>query len=207
MPRSVWTFSDTQDVSTDALTGGAAAPRTVFDLLFAQFASIAPDPVQRAALVDAFLQNNGLTRTTLANGGVLTSAASIQRGQNFSVAILGLRTTVLVSTFRNDTRPLDPATIVTGDLANGNTVHQRGLSVNVSHRLTPVSALSVDLTRTKTSASVGDQSTDLRSLTATWSSRLGERVDGSLSARRTLFDSATNPYSENALTANLTLRF
>lgn len=207
MPRSVWTFSDTQNVSTDAFTGGATAPRTVFDLLFEQFASIAPDPVQRAALVDAFLQNNGLTRTTLASGGFLTSGASVQRGQNFSVAMLGLRTTVLVSAFRNDARPLDPSTIVTGNLSNGNTLHQRGQSVNVSHRLTPQSALSVDLSQTKTSTTEGDQSTDLRSLTATWTNHLHERVDLSLSARWSSFDSATNPYTERALIGNLRLRF
>jgi uncharacterized protein (PEP-CTERM system associated) len=206
-PRSVWSFNDTRDVSTDALTGGASTPRTVFDVLFAQFASIAPDPVQRAALVDAFLQNNGLTRTALASGGFLTSGASVQRGQNFSLAMLGVRTTVLVSSFRNDAQPLDPSTIVSGNLANGSTLHQRGQSVNVSHRLTPQSALSVDLTKTKTSTTDGDQSTDLRTVTATWSSTLRERVGVSLSARWSSFDSAANPYTERALIGALRLRF
>jgi uncharacterized protein (PEP-CTERM system associated) len=207
MPRSVWTFSDSRDLSTNSSRGGASGQPTVFDLLFAQFASIAPDPVQRAALVDAYLQNNGLTRASLANGGVLTSGPSIQRNQIVSVALLGARTTFLVSTFRNDAQSLDSAAVVTGNLANGDSLRQTGQSVNVSHRLTPVSALSVDLTRTKTSGGAGNQSTDLRSLTATWSSRLGERVDGSLSARRTSFDSSTNPYRESAVIANLRLRF
>lgn len=207
MPRSVVTFSDTQNLSTDAFTGGATAPLTVYDLLFQLFASIVPDPVQRAALVDAFLQNQGLTRTTLATGGFLTSAPSVQRGQNLSVAILGQRTTVLFSAFRNDARPLNTATIVTGNLSNGSTLHQLGQSVNVSHRLTPQSALSVDITHTKTRTTEGDQSTDLRSLTATWSSQLRERVDVSLSARWSSFDSATNPYTERALIGNLRLRF
>ena len=207
MPRSILTFSDTHDVSTDSATGGSAPPRTAFDLLFAQLASAIPDPIQRAAAVDSILQNNGLTRTTLANAGFLTSAASVQRRQDLSFAMLGLRSTVVAIAFRSDARRLDPALIVTDDLANGNLLRQYGFSVNVSHRLTPLSALSLVLTQTKTSASLGDQSTDLRSLTATWSSRLSERVDLSLSARRALFDSATNPYTENALIANLRLRF
>lgn len=62
-PRTVWSFATGQDVNVTPLTAGAASPLTVFDLLFAQFASIAPDPVQRAALVDAFLLNNGLTQS------------------------------------------------------------------------------------------------------------------------------------------------
>lgn len=207
MPRSVWTFSDSRSISTNASSSGAAGQRTVFDLLFAQFASIAPDPVQRAALVDAYLQNNGLTRASLANGGILTSGPSIQRSQNLSVALLGGRTTVIVSTFRNDTQSLGSATIVTGDLSNGNSLRQSGQNVNVSYRLTPLSALSVDLARTKSIGAVSGQSTDLRSLTATWSSRLAERVDGSVSVRRSSFDSASNPYSESAVIANLRLRF
>ena len=207
MPRSILTYSDSQDVSTNSAAGGGASQRTVFDLLFAQFASIIPDPIQRAAAVDTFLQNNGLTRTTLANGGFLTSAASVQRRQELSLAMLGLRSTVIVSAFRNAARRLDPALIVTDDLSNGNLLRQQGFSVNVSHRLTPQSALSLTLSQTRTSASVGDQSTDLRSLTATWSGRLSERADGSLSVRRASFASATNPYTENALIANLRLRF
>ena len=207
MPRSVWTFSNAQDISTNASSGGSTAPQTVYDLLVAQFASIAPDPVQRAALVDTFLQNNGLTRTTLASGGFLTPSVSVQRSQTFSVAMLGVRSTVLVSTFRSDARAVNPTASFAGDLSNGNTLHTIGFSVNVSHRLTPLSALSAGLTRTQTSASLGGQSTDLRSLTATWTNRLRESADLSVSARRTLFGSATNPYAEDAVIANLRLRF
>ena len=207
MPRSVWTFSDTQDISTNASGAGASGQRTVFDLLFAQFASIAPDPVLRTALVDAYLQNNGLTRATLASGGILTSGTSVRRDQRLSFAVLGERTTLLVSAFRNDARALDPASTITGDLANGNSIRQSGQSVNLSHRLTPLSALSFDFARTRATTAAGGQGTDLRSLTATWSSRLGKRVDGSLSLRRAVFDAATNPYSENALLANLRVQF
>ncbi|MDO9315442.1 MAG: TIGR03016 family PEP-CTERM system-associated outer membrane protein [Burkholderiaceae bacterium] len=206
-PRTVWTFTNGQDVNITPLTAGAANPVTVFDLLFAQFASIAPDPVQRAALVDAFLQNNGLTRATLANGGLLTSTASIQRHKNFSVALLGLRTTLLFSAFRSESRAVNSTASGAGDLANGNIVHQNGFSINASHRLTPQQALSVDVSQSKSSGSVDSRSTDLRSLTATWTNRWSPFVDFSLSARRSLFGSSTNPYNESALIANVRVRF
>ena len=207
MPRSVWTFSDAQDISTNASATGAAGPRTVFDLLFIQFASIAPDPMLRTALVDAYLLNNGQTRTTLANGGILTSGASVQRDQRLSCAVLGVRTTLLLSAFQTNTQGLDGAGPVRGDLANGNSVRQNGQSVNISHRLTPISAISADFTRTHVISAAGGQGTDLRSLTATWSTRFGARLDGSLSLRRAVFEAAVNPYSENALIANLRVQF
>ena len=207
MPRSVWTFSDAQDISTDASASGAAGQRTVFDLLFAQFASIAPDPVLRTALVDAYLLNNGLTRATLASGNILASGPTVRRDQRLSFAVLGVRTTLLLSAFRNATRALDGTSPVSGDLANGNSVRQNGQSVNLSHRLTPVSAISVDFTRTHVTSATDGLATDLRSFTATWSTRIGARLDGSLSLRRAVFDAATNPYSENAVIANLRVQF
>jgi uncharacterized protein (PEP-CTERM system associated) len=209
MPRSVVTFSDVSDVSTDAGTGigNGSGPRTVYDLLFTQFASLAPDPVLRAALVDAFLLNNGLTRSSLVTGGFLTSSVSLQRRTDLSYAWLGLRSTVIVSAFRNETRQLDGAPVASDDLANGNVLRQYGISANLSHRLTPLSALSVLAARTKTTASVTAQATDLRSLTATLTSRLRTNADLSLSARHSSFQSTASPYTENALIANLQLRF
>ena len=207
-PRSVFQLSDKKDLASDAANNlGNGPQRTVFDLLFQQFASFAPDPVQRAALVDAFLQNNGLTRTTLAQGGFLTSNITVQSRQDLSFALLGARSTLLVSAYRNDARLLNPASSATGDLVGGSTLLQSGVSVNLSHRLTPLSALSADLSRTRTSGGVGDLTTELRSLTLTWSSRLAERLDVSLSVRRSLFDSATDPYTESAVLANLRMWF
>ena len=209
MPHSVVTFTDVRDVSTDASngTGNGSGPRTVFDLLFTQFASLAPDPVVRAALVDIFLLNNGLTRSSLVSGGFLTSSLSLQRRSDLSFAWTGVRTTFIMSAFRNDARQLDPAAVATDDLANGNLLRQYGISLNASHRLTPLTSLSVLASRTKTSATVTAQATDLRSLTATLTSRIRANADLSLSARHSLFESTATPYTENAVIANLQLRF
>ncbi len=207
MPRSVWTLSTSRDLNTSALSNGAGTPQTVFDLLFVQFASIAPDPVQRTALVDAFLRNNGLDRTTLANGGFLTSTASVQRNDRFSVALLGLRSTLLFSASRNQSRATDASAAEAGDLSNGNRLRSRSFSVNLSHRLTPTQGLSGDVSLTRTNGRAGDRSTELKSFTASWSNSLTQDVSLSLSARRSLFSSPTDPYNESAIVANLSVRF
>jgi len=206
MPRSVWTYTDTRDVSTDAGTS-APAGTTVFDLLFTQAASLVPDPVQRAAYVDAFLASNGLTRASLITGGFLTSAASVQRHQDLSFATLGVRTTLIVSAFRNDARRLDSTAVVTDDLSNGNLLNQKGLSVNVSHQLTPLSALSVLASLTKTGASLGLQGSDLKLLTTTLTSRVRQNADLSLSARHAVSSGTASSYTESAVLASLRLRF
>lgn len=206
-PRTVWTFVDSQDVNTTAGGNGANSPQSVFDLLFAGFASRVPDPVQRTAVVDAFLRNNGLTRSSLANGGFLTNATSIQRRQNLSLALIGVRTTVLLSSSRNDARAADPTANNAGDLSGGRNLHSTGFGANVSHRLTPLSALSADLSQTRNSSTVDDRKTRLRSLTTTYTTRLSKQVDLSVSARRSLFSSAVEPYTESAVVASLRVQF
>ena len=206
-PRTVWTFVDGQDVNTTAGANGTNSPLSVFDLLYAQFASIAPDPAQRTALVNAFLQNNGLTGSTLVNGGFLTNAASIQRRQNLSLALIGLRTTLLLSTSRNDARSADQTATNAGDLSNGRNLHSTGFGMNLSHRLTPLSALSADLSLNRNSSTVDDRTTRLRSLSTTYTTRLSQKVDLSVSARRTLFRSDIDPYTESAIVANLKVQF
>ena len=121
--------------------------------------------------------------------------------------MLGVRTTLLLSAFQTNTQGLDGAGPVSGDLANGNSVRQNGQSVNLSHRLTPISAISADFTRTHVISAAGGQGTDLRSLTVSWSTRFGAHLNGSLSLRRAVFEAAVNPYSENALIANLRVQF
>jgi uncharacterized protein (PEP-CTERM system associated) len=58
MARTVWTASDTRSVQI----GGnrSRAEISTYDLFYAQFASVEPDPVRRDALVRAFLDANGL---------------------------------------------------------------------------------------------------------------------------------------------------
>ena len=197
-PRTVWTFVDGQDVNTTAGANSANLQRNLFDQWYLQFAAIAPDPVQRTALVNAFLK---------ANGGFLTNAASIQRRQNLSLALIGVRSTLLISTSRNDARAVNETATNAGDLSNGRNLHSTGMGVNLSHRLTPLSALSADLSMSRNSSTVDNQVTRLRSLTTTYTTRLSQQIDLSISARRTLFHSDLDPYTESAVVANLKVQF
>ena len=158
-------------------------------------------------MVNAYLQSSGLTGSTLVNGGFLTNAASIQRRQNLSLALIGVRTTLLMSTSRNDARAANETAANAGDLSNGRNLHSTGMGVNLSHRLTPLSALSADLSLSRNSSTIDNRTTRLRSLTTTYTTRLNPQVDLSISARRTLFHSDLDPYTESAVVANLKVQF
>ena len=206
-PKTVWKYLDVRDVSSGASSNSVANPVTVFDLLFAQLASEVPDPVQRALIVNDFMQRMGISPNALAVGGFLTAASSLQRRQELSFALIGVRTTITVSGFRTEGSRLDTVSTVVDDLANGNVLRQRGLSVTAAHRLTPDSSLMLTASQLNTSGTVGDRSTRLRSGLLTWSSRVGSRTHLSLGARHVRFASNTTPYTESALIGTLTLRF
>lgn len=202
--RSIWVYTDSRDVTTGGVSGRQTF--SLYDLFFAQFASIEPDPLKRDTLVRNFLRANGLDPTTTTLGGFLTASPSVQRRQNLSVSLQGLRSTVTVAGFQSTSSQLDPAA-AGGDLGQAAEVRQLGWNVTVSYRLTPVASFIVVGSMLKTPDSGSFAGNDLRTLMATWQSSVGQRAQVSLGVRYAVFDSEANPYHETALIGSLSLRF
>jgi uncharacterized protein (PEP-CTERM system associated) len=206
MQRSVWRYSAGRDVNS-GLNPSTGAVLSAYDLYFAQFASIEPDPVKRQALVNSFLLANGINPSSTVGGGFLTSALTLQRRQDLSFALLGVRSSVTFLATRTDSQRVGGVAPVRGDLAAFGDVRQTAFSANISHRLTPISSLSLLLSEQRTRGDSSDQSTVLRLISVNWSSKLGPRSTVSLGARHAAFDSPTAPYDENAVTGIFSLQF
>lgn len=206
MARTIWTLGDSRSFETGGVAGRAVV--SVYDLFFAQFASVEPDPVRRDALVRNFLTANGLDAgSRVVAGGFLTSGPTVQRNQNFSAAYQGLRATITVSLLRTESRSAAESTPAGGDVANGNRVRQQGLSVSLTHRLTPDSSFVVTASQQRTPSSGNFGGSDLQSIVATWSTRLGPHASASLGLRHNRFDSDTNPYNESAVIGSIRMQF
>jgi uncharacterized protein (PEP-CTERM system associated) len=206
-PRSVWKYTDSRDITTGLGQSSPGRFGTAYDLFFTQFASLQPDPVLRATLVDSFLTANGIAPATQVFAGSLASAATVQRRQELSFALLGVRDTVTFIASQTDGRRIDRVVAVVDDFADGNVLRQRGASVDLAHRLTPLSALNLVATFARITGTSASQSTTLRSISLAWSGRVGPRSSYVLSTRHSRFSSPTDPYSESAMTATLSLRF
>jgi uncharacterized protein (PEP-CTERM system associated) len=203
--QSVWRYSDSQDVTRGA-ADTAASLVGAFDLFNQLYASQEPDPVLREQLVDNLLQRNNLQRDSQVPVGFLTSAVTLQRRQELSLLLQGQRTSVIASAFASDSRRVDTQSSAVDDTVAGNDVRQRGLTFTLSHRLTPSASLSVLASGTRGQESAGRR-TDLRSVSAFWSERLGPRTNFSLGVRHAEYEADIDPYIENAVIANLSLRF
>lgn len=204
--RTAWSFTDSKGVSNTPNQTGIASLGSVYDLLFNQFATLEPDPIARAQLVNSYLQVNGISPNAIVTSSFLTSALSLQRTQNLSFALLGIRDTITFIASRSESSRLD--TISTGDDFDiSPLIRQRGFSVNYAHRLTPNYSLGVLASQQTTSGSTSGLDTTLRSLNVNVTGKVSKQATATVGARHVVSSSSTNPYTETAVTGNLNVQF
>ena len=206
--RTAWRFSDIRGISTTPTQTGITNQGLNYDILYSQFASIEPDPILRAQLVNAFLQTNGLNPNAIATRGFLPSAVTLERRQDLLFALLGVRDTITFIATRNESRRLDTLSTGVDDLSTSSLVRQRGLSVNYSHRLTPDYSLGVLASQQNTAGSSALQNTTLRLVNVSLTGRVGKKSFASVGARHANASTGgIGSYVENAVFANLTVQF
>ena len=196
-------FSSSRDASNGSGSGGAGQRLTLYQVFFAQFASVQPDPVLRDLLVLDFLQTQNLDPNAVVSGGFLNSAVTVQERHQLTLSYAGLRMAGSVQAFASNSRVID-ATAVT---PSGRDTRQWGYLANASYRLTPTASLALTGSRLLTQPTATQSGTELKSLSLSLRSQLARRTSASLSARYSVFNSATNPYREAAITASLSQRF
>jgi len=205
MARSSWRFSDSQGVSIGS-TVAATGLQTNYDLFYLQFASLEPDPVARDVLVRSYLQGLGLSPNAIATAGFLTAGPTSQRSQQVSFSLEGLRWTATAMLSQGRSSQLGNSIQAAGDLSKSSSVLQRGMSLNLAYRLTPISSVNISLSQQRSRGDLPSQSTSVRSYSSNLSSRLGRLTSVSAGVRHSSAEGIA-PYRENAILANLVQQF
>jgi uncharacterized protein (PEP-CTERM system associated) len=205
--RSVWKFSDSRDVTTTPSQTTFGSIGSTYDLYFSQFASLEPDEVKRAALVENFLLVNGISPNSSVTGSFLSSAISVQRRQDLAFSLLGVRDTITVIATRTDTNRIDSISTAIDELSNASSVRQNGISMSYAHKLTPDASMNILGAAQQSMATQSQQDTLIRSLNVSLASRLGKKSSATLSIRRVVFDSVTAPYSETSVAGSVNVQF
>ena len=203
MRRSTWVYTDTRGTSSGGNGFGIGQPVSLYNLYFSLFEAQEPNPLLRDQLVRAFLQANGLDPNSLAPGGFLTSAVTLQRRQDLAFAIQGVRTSISLQAYRGETQALQSG----GGQQDDSPVRQSGYTASVSYRLTPSSSLTLLGSLQRTAASGVQPQYSARSVNLAWIVNLGPSVSASAALRHTDFDKSSNPYREAAATVSLNVRF
>lgn len=208
MARLVLSIGATREIGTSV---GQPAPGTsgipAFDLLFQQLASSQPDPVLRSVQVNELLRRFGIDPTDTLLATALASAVTLQRSIRVGAAYVGTRDTLTLGLLSTRSRRLDSIASVIDPFAGGNEIAQKALTLEAAHRLTPLSSVSVAGTWLRSTGSVGDQRTSLKSALATFATRLGRRTGLAVGLRAARFESPAQPYTEHALYGSMTVQF
>jgi uncharacterized protein (PEP-CTERM system associated) len=208
-PLTAWSYSDRKDVSSLPNQLATAGAGTAFDLLFNALASRIPDPVARRQEVERQLLLGGIPPDLALVTTFLTTQVFVDRTRQASLALLGVNNTVTLTGTDTDRQVLGTGIDTLESFASTPSVRQRGVSADWSHRLSPLSSLSVlgSWLRSTGSGLTTLQSTQ-KAVRMLLSFQLSPQTFASVGARRVQFDSNTgSDYSENALTGSLFVTF
>lgn len=204
--RTVWRFTDSKDVSATPSQSAIASLGTTYDLFFNQFATIEPNPIARAQLVNAFLRANGINPNATVISSFLTSAVSVLHRQDLSFALLGVRDTVTFIATQSESNRLDTVSTGVDDFTMSTLLRQHGLSVNYSHRITPDYSLGLLVSRQITSGGLGLQDATLNFFNINITGKVRKNATASVGVRRSVYSSSA-PYDESAVVFNLNMQF
>lgn len=211
MKRSVWNYSDSRSISSGGGAGAGLRPLTLFDLFYSICVRETGDLAGCEPSTRNLLLSQGLNPDQVVVGGFLASALALQRNQTASFALTGQRTTLTLSVFRSESRRVDEVANVDDDLSSANAVRQRGLTMAVSHRLTPNMAVTLSASRQKTldaeTATSVLPGNEQRTVNLILTNTLGRRTSTSLTLRHAVADGETNPYVESAVIGSVSFRF
>jgi len=215
-PLSTISYSDTKDVAVLPNQFASVGLGTYFSILYPlcvqTFSEQIQDPEQLQQectdRTNALISQMGRSPNEQAVSSFLTSRATLQHRQQLAIAIQGARNTLTLLLNRNEIQSLFAANGLPDDFNLNTDIRQRGLSVNISHRLTGLTNLNVLASRQE---SVSTSGSALKITTtiyqANLTSSLGPKTTGGLSVRHTQSDSTFNPYTENALIGTLSVMF
>ena len=202
---TTWHLAKGRSLSTSGGQGELGGRGTAFDLLFAQFATAVPDPGKRSDLVNAYLSALGIAPG--AEPGFLRSTVLVQDFEEASMAWRGPRDTAVLSWTRSRSTRLGAQPGVADDLSVSDAVALQGLSLDLSHRLTPESSVGLVLSRQRGNGLAANQNNLQRKLGLRYALRPTANSSVNLGFSRTLADSFPAPYDETALVVTLGYRF
>jgi uncharacterized protein (PEP-CTERM system associated) len=211
MPRSLFSYTATRDVSYQPAGVGNTGQGSNYDAYYAIIAAsnpgLAPDAIR--AQVNQVLQGRGVPADGTVVNGSLNNRPTLQKLQQLSYALLGARNTLTFNATESQQQPLGVVSGLTDDFSLANEVTQRGFGIIWGHQLTGHSSLSLSLNEQRSLAK-GTNAVDTKTQGAylLFSTQLSPKTQANIGARHVVSDGGVNAdYTESALTGALSHSF
>lgn len=205
-PRSSIRFSDSRDISVLPNQFANQGYGSLYDVIAAQFAGL-PEPDRTNAIQNFFVANPTLNPNAQVTSSFLSSRATIQRRQQLSIVLLGVKNSITFLANRNVSQSTLASNAVADDFSRASEIRQQGFSINYSHQLSQLSSLNALFSRQE---STGTGTNTLKTTTNLYqlnlATKLGAKTSGSVSVRHTASD-GTVSFKENALIGTVTYTY
>jgi uncharacterized protein (PEP-CTERM system associated) len=168
-------------------------PGNTAALLNAALTARFPDPAERQAAVNQFMQQTGLPPTLTAPYGYYTNTVALVQQSTASIAFLGTHNSVILSAFYVDSQNIvQPGVSLSTPLVNNSDFTSWGPSASYLHDLSPKSKLILTATWTETKSNVQPFiETTSAYVRLSVTTQLGAKTYGSVGVWRNRFASST----------------
>ncbi|HXF46223.1 MAG TPA: TIGR03016 family PEP-CTERM system-associated outer membrane protein, partial [Burkholderiaceae bacterium] len=160
MPRLAWDIRSGRDVSSFPQAFLTLPPTdNVAALLDAAFTTRFPDEAERRRVVADLIARHGLPASLATETALFSQRVSLITSNSATVSLIGVRNSVALSIFSTRTEELPDSVFTLAPTVTGN-LKQEGAALTISHQLTPLTALNVTASHTRTRGIGVDQGPD-----------------------------------------------
>jgi len=212
---TVWSISYDDAVTNSRSQFTLPATVNTAALLDQLFRVNFPDPVQRAAVIQAYIASTGLPAALPNAINYLSNRYTLQRQFRASTAMKLAYSTALINVFRTKREALSAvqqdSQLLGSQLLNLNdNTDQKGVSASLSYQLGARSQATLQATAYRTESLSTDRVDNSRQFSLYLSRQFSARLSGIAEVRRTQGDSVGlggRKYTENALAAGVSMKF
>ena len=211
---SVWNASYQEEITTARSQFLTPTIQSTADFLGGLWKNSIPDDAQRGATVDRFIREADLPDTVVVPVNSFTNRVFLQKAANASVALKGVRNTVVTSIFRIEREPqsvaaADLAISAAGGALNGEATRQDGVSTTWNWNMSARTSMTAGAAYTRIKSLLTGREDDDVTLRAGVAHQFQPKLRGGVELRR--LDRRSNAvagdFRENAVVAFLQMSF
>lgn len=148
-PLSAWSVAYSRDTSTFQQEALRLPPGNTTELLDAVFAARVPDPDQRRALVEQFINTSGAPAFLANSLAFYTQRVYLREGVDASVAFIGKRNSIAFTAFATENSDIsaDALGLLPDAILLARRIKQRGFGTYAQHSLTPTTSIGARASR------------------------------------------------------------
>lgn len=212
--KTAWSLSYSEDITTTRDQFLLPATIDTADFLNQLWTSSIPDPAMRQQIVDAFIRDAKLPASLSDSINYFTNRYFLQKRLQASVALNGIKNTLVLSTFNTlreaqSAQEIDSTLLGSNSLSLNDETRQTGANLLWNWRITPRTSSNMNVGYAKTISLSTDREENTKSIRFGLTRQFQPKLNGSLDFRHIQRDSnlSGSDYRENAITASLNMRF